>query len=296
MCIRDRLRPTQSAIIFVQQLGRGLRKLFGKNKYLTVIDFIGNYNNNYLIPIALFGDRSFDKDEIRRLLVSGNEGVPGTSTINFDLISQKKIFDSINSAKLGKFNDLKEAYKATRNRIGRIPMMMDFVNNGGRDPSIFINSKKSFYSFSRQIEADSLVDEIKPNALKVLEIYSRYILNGKRLEDALIVLELIDNQFTTYSRIIEKANLRTVREISFKNIDHSVHCLNLKFDNTGNELIHFSLVKNDQEDLKWSHQFDEIKCPNFIKYLRDLAQYAVHSFRSSSVSYTHLTLPTIYSV
>ena len=57
--------------------------------------------------------------------------------------------------------------------------------------------------------------------------------------------------------------------------------MNLKFDNTGNELIHFSLVKNDQEDLKWSHQFDEIKCPNFIKYLRDLAQYAVHSFRSS---------------
>jgi superfamily II DNA or RNA helicase len=35
------LRPTQSAIIFVQQLGRGLRKTDGK-EYLTVIDFIGN--------------------------------------------------------------------------------------------------------------------------------------------------------------------------------------------------------------------------------------------------------------
>ena len=40
------LRPTQSAIVFVQQLGRGLRKTDGK-EYLTVIDFIGNYNNNY---------------------------------------------------------------------------------------------------------------------------------------------------------------------------------------------------------------------------------------------------------
>jgi superfamily II DNA or RNA helicase len=39
------LRPTESAIIFVQQLGRGLRKVEGKG-YLTVIDFIGNYENN----------------------------------------------------------------------------------------------------------------------------------------------------------------------------------------------------------------------------------------------------------
>src|SRR5690625_7573396 len=46
------LRQTQSSIIFIQQLGRGLRKYDSKD-YLTVIDFIGNYKNNYLIPIAL---------------------------------------------------------------------------------------------------------------------------------------------------------------------------------------------------------------------------------------------------
>lgn len=53
------LRPTKSAIIFVQQLGRGLRKVFGK-EYVVVLDFIGNYDNNYLIPIALSGDQSYN--------------------------------------------------------------------------------------------------------------------------------------------------------------------------------------------------------------------------------------------
>jgi superfamily II DNA or RNA helicase len=48
------LRQTQSAIVFVQQLGRGLRLAEGKD-YLVVIDFIGNYNHHVLIPIALFG-------------------------------------------------------------------------------------------------------------------------------------------------------------------------------------------------------------------------------------------------
>jgi superfamily II DNA or RNA helicase len=62
------LRPTQSAIIFVQQLGRGLRKLDNKD-YLTVIDFIGNYKNNFLVPIALYGDTSYNKDTIRKLII-----------------------------------------------------------------------------------------------------------------------------------------------------------------------------------------------------------------------------------
>ena len=45
------LRPTESSIIFIQQLGRGLRKWDGK-EYLTVIDFIGNYDSNFLIPFT----------------------------------------------------------------------------------------------------------------------------------------------------------------------------------------------------------------------------------------------------
>lgn len=42
------LRPTQSAIVFVQQLGRGLRK-YPHKRYLEVLDFIGNYENNFLV-------------------------------------------------------------------------------------------------------------------------------------------------------------------------------------------------------------------------------------------------------
>lgn len=61
------LRPTQSAIVFVQQLGRGLRKSNDK-RYLEVIDFIGNYDNNYLLPIALYGDRSYNREHVRRLI------------------------------------------------------------------------------------------------------------------------------------------------------------------------------------------------------------------------------------
>lgn len=64
------LRPTESPIIFIQQLGRGLRKAEGK-EFVVIIDFIGNYRKNFMIPIALSGDRSYNKDNIRRYVTEG---------------------------------------------------------------------------------------------------------------------------------------------------------------------------------------------------------------------------------
>ncbi|WP_285728159.1 DEAD/DEAH box helicase family protein [Psychromicrobium xiongbiense] len=78
------LRQTQSAIVFVQQLGRGLRKNPGK-EYVVVIDFIGNYANNYLIPIALFGDESLNRESLRQNLIAAEESgvLPGLSSVAF---------------------------------------------------------------------------------------------------------------------------------------------------------------------------------------------------------------------
>ena len=88
------LRPTESPIVFIQQLGRGLRKADGK-EYVVIIDFIGNYRNNFMIPIALSGDRSYNKDNIRRYVTEGGRVIPGASTIHFDDISRKRIFQAI---------------------------------------------------------------------------------------------------------------------------------------------------------------------------------------------------------
>ncbi|MCM1092292.1 MAG: DEAD/DEAH box helicase family protein [Muribaculum sp.] len=48
------LRPTESPIVFLQQLGRGLRTAKGK-EYLNVLDFIGNYEKAGRAPFLLSG-------------------------------------------------------------------------------------------------------------------------------------------------------------------------------------------------------------------------------------------------
>ena len=54
------LRPTESPIVFLQQLGRGLRKCKGK-EYLNVLDFIGNYEKAGRAPLLLSGGNSFEE-------------------------------------------------------------------------------------------------------------------------------------------------------------------------------------------------------------------------------------------
>ena len=131
------IRPTESAIVFVQQLGRGLRKANGKD-YLTIVDFIGNHKNNYLIPVALYGDTSYNKDTIRKLISEGSKMLPGSSTINFDEITKENIFKSIDSANMKILSDLKKDYSLLKYRLGRVPMMMDFLKHESRDPFLFI--------------------------------------------------------------------------------------------------------------------------------------------------------------
>lgn len=52
------LRPTESPVVFLQQLGRGLRTSKGK-EYLNVLDFIGNYEKAGRAPLLLSGGKSF---------------------------------------------------------------------------------------------------------------------------------------------------------------------------------------------------------------------------------------------
>lgn len=78
------LRPTESYTVFLQQLGRGLRKAENKD-FLTVLDFIGNYKRAHLIPLILSGrNPQSERDQvykIRDLSLALAEGC----TVNFDM-------------------------------------------------------------------------------------------------------------------------------------------------------------------------------------------------------------------
>ena len=194
------LRPTESPIIFVQQLGRGLRKAEDK-EYVVVLDFIGNYKNNFMIPIALSGDRTYNKDNIRRYVLEGDRIIPGSSTIHFDEISKRKIFEAIDSADFTDIKLIKETYKNLKNKLGHIPSLMDFDKYGEMDVLRIFDNKSlgSYYKFLTKYEKEYTI-RLSNTEEKVIEFISKKLANGKRIYE----LELLRIMLTADNDLIKK--------------------------------------------------------------------------------------------
>lgn len=177
------LRPTQSAIIFVQQLGRGLRKNDEKD-YVVVIDFIGNYERNFLIPIALSGNTNLNKDTLRQFITERNVLIPGVSTIQFDEISQKRIFESIDHANFNDVKLVKESYVQLKAKLGRIPHIKDFEKYGAIDIQKIFQNKGlgSYHMFLKKYEKEYDV-QFSSLEEKYLQFISSKLSSAKRVQE-----------------------------------------------------------------------------------------------------------------
>ncbi|WP_409305903.1 DUF3427 domain-containing protein [Peribacillus sp. SCS-155] len=191
------LRQTQSSIIFIQQLGRGLRKHDSK-EFVTIIDFIGNYKNNYLIPAALSGDKSQNKDNLRRL-VTDTGYIKGVSTINFEEVAKKQIFKAINNSSLTDLKILKEAYIELKNRLGRVPYLHDFIENHSIDPTVIVQKYANYYQFLIKVKEE--VPAISEFENKVLTMLSNEVLNGKRRHEIILLDLLLQKEKVSYAEL-----------------------------------------------------------------------------------------------
>jgi superfamily II DNA or RNA helicase len=116
------LRPTESYTVFLQQLGRGLRKAEGK-ECLTVLDFIGNYKRAHLIPLVLAGRNPQSEKEYVYRIGDLSPSLAEGCIINFDM----RLIDVF--AEMRRLDPLKERMKAEYWRLkadlGRRPLRLD---------------------------------------------------------------------------------------------------------------------------------------------------------------------------
>ena len=245
------LRPTESPIVFIQQLGRGLRKADGK-EYVVVLDFIGNYNNNFMIPVALSGDRTYNPDTIRKYVISGNSTIPGASTIHFDEIAKDKIFASIDRIK-GMKSIIRESYITLKNRLGRVPYLLDFYENGEVDPLVIIKEYKTYQAFLESVEKEVYIGQISEEELVTLEYLSKTVLSGARpyeleilkrfLKNEIIHLDTLQQEFQKkYGYAIDEASFENAVDVLkghfvSKEEEHKKYCHIDIVNNTGTNML-----------------------------------------------------------
>ena len=221
------LRPTESPIVFIQQLGRGLRKANGK-EYVVILDFIGNYNNNFMIPVALSGDRSYNADTIRKYVISGNNTIPGASTVHFDEIAKDRIFASIDKIK-GMKSIIRESYVSLKNRLGRVPYLLDFYENGEVDPLVIIKEYKTYQAFLEAVEKELYIGRLNEQEKTTLEYLSKTILSGARPFELEILRQLMKKPSISINEIREIFIRRYDYKVNMQSIDNAADVLQGKF-------------------------------------------------------------------
>ena len=234
------LRPTQSPIVFIQQLGRGLRKAPGK-EYVVVLDFIGNYNNNFMIPVALSGDRSYNADVIRKYVISGNSTIPGASTVHFDQISKDKIFKSIDRIK-GMKALIKESYISLKNRLGRIPLLYDFYENQEIDPLVIIREYKTYDAFMQAMEKEKYKNCLSEQEKLTLEYLSKTVLSGMRPDELAILGQLLHKDQIRIEDFAKEYKKKFGFEVSIAQVKDAVQVLQGHFVSKEAEYQKFSRI------------------------------------------------------
>ncbi|MEV8253082.1 DEAD/DEAH box helicase [Rhodoglobus sp. NPDC076762] len=263
------LRHTQSSIVFVQQLGRGLRKVEGKD-YLVVIDFIGNYANNFLIPIALFGDDSLNKESIRKNLIAAEEvGVlAGLSSVRFDRISQKRVLESLASVKLDSFQNLKSAIETVRRRVGRVPLLSDFLKFESVDPVVLATKIGNYPALLAKVKVAE--NELSEQESRGLTVVSKELLTAKRPHELLLLRALLSS-----GRLDEESAAATLASAGLS-VDNTavkavLRSLTLEF-NTASEVAMF---KTSGPGIRNDHGVAELS-PEFADAYRTSAPFRAH--------------------
>lgn len=273
------LRPTESAIIFVQQLGRGLRKHEDK-EYVVVIDFIGNYEKNFLIPIALSGSLSYNKDNLRRFIEEGSLIIPGASTIQFDEISKKKIYESIDAANFNNIKIIKESYFELKGKLGRIPHLSDFSKYNAIDVQRIFqnNSLGSYHEFLKKHDKEY---NIKFNSLeeKYLQFISVKLSSGKRVQELEAIKLAIEKRTHLLKYLKEKMKIEYGIDMPSISIETISNILQQNFT-TGSAKVTFQEAMIIDKDFNISQTFLKLlQNPDFKDQVIEVIDYAIDLYK-----------------
>ncbi len=273
------LRPTQSPIVFIQQLGRGLRKAEGK-EYVVILDFIGNYENNFMIPVALSGDRSFNADTIRKYVISGNSTIPGASTVHFDEISRERIFQSVDHLKASKIRNLiKEGYQNLKNRLGRIPLLLDFYENGEVDPLLIIREYKTYFAFVEKMEKHEDWFSFSEQEKRTLEYLSKNILSGVRPAELEILQELLEKEELDLQEVARQCESKYGYALSDLQAQASCEVLEGKFVSNSDEFLKYQDIEilnvDENRRVRRLGSYEKrLQNPLFLTQVRDILAVA----------------------
>lgn len=271
------LRPTESSTVFIQQLGRGLRKYNNKN-YVTVLDFIGNsYKRSVQIAFAMgsLAENFVMEKRLMQSLVKDNFTALGLVQygvdIKFDEESQKEIIEYIDQENFNSLSYLKQDYYNFKKYINSEypPKHMDYINNDCapdlmRFLQVKIGGKKMgcYYSFLQGIGEDNLPSFSDDQIMFVK--YCSSLLPLVRKHEFILIKELLGR---TMSR-------DDINVLLFNNVSG---CNQIEVDHT----IKFMIKKGALIEKAGMYSLNVTLDNELIKEIEDILEYGITQYETT---------------
>jgi superfamily II DNA or RNA helicase len=278
------LRPTESSIVFLQQLGRGLRKYLNK-PYLTVLDFIGNSYKRSVQIIQALGTLTRSTVIEKKLLidlVSDNFkslDIPGV-TINFDKLSKEEIIEFIRNTNFNVRNYLESDYKNFKRFINSstYPSHMDYLNNDFAPDLIrFMKSRLggkkniSYYNFLLQIGEE--VPLFSDTEIKFIDYISNMLPLIRHYEFSIIQLLLQNDQLSELQLIeLIKQSHPMFEDEQFHNSLLNLQC---ELISEAEKLIVSPYIVLNNGSYKLTINKSDIE---YVKFIEDIISYGLLRF------------------
>ena len=200
--------------------------------------------------------------------------IPGASTIHFDEIAKSKIFQSINQIK-GIKTIIKKSYRDLKYRLGRVPLLIDFYENGEVDPLLILDNYKTYYHFIQNVDKDQCKEVLTDKELLTLEYISRVVARGKRPHEVEILAELINVGKANRKSIVEKLEKKYGEKVTEQEMNSAISNLEGAFVSRDDERKKYSRIEIIQSNpsglLDRMQSFHErLKHPIFYRYMQDI--------------------------
>ena len=281
------LRPTESSIIFIQQLGRGLRKLPDK-EFVTVLDFIGNYNKSFLMAIALNGKQNFDKDNLKTEVQNDFADLANGTYIQMDKITKEQILRQLDNENFKSMKYLKEAYLSFRHICGnKPPMLVDYLTHDGSiDPFNFTKGlHKTYVEFVFYMEKDNhpeMFDFLNNEAIIQFIRFLSSLAPAKRIEEWVIILNLLDKKEANLESLKNdlKKYLDNVRD---ETVEHACKVLSGNYlDSSEQKRYGLGLCNFENNIIKINPKLISVieQNNNAKEWIYDLVNYSIHRYEN----------------
>lgn len=276
------LRPTDSPVIFLQQLGRGLRKNKDK-EFLTVLDFIGNHKKSFLVALALTGNQTYDKDSLKIALKNNFKALSSEIFISMDKVSKEAILNQIENENFNSVKYLKEEYLSFKNILKKVPSYLDFFHYEGA-PNIlkFILKYKSYYKFLKTIGEEYPFKEkeyifFTEEQIKIVEQIERAI-PIKRVNEYAIIKYLLENEYLDIDKGVEEIS-NYIQISDKKSLEHSFNYLQGDYGDEGEKRREVELFKKEKNRLmKKTVLKENLESVNFKNYLKEVLTYGLLTY------------------